>query len=70
MLGNSSGSSHSDKVQGKLIKSMIGIGPRYRTTPLLQAVNMKKISDIIDVNNLMLLRRILLDDSAARSFII
>ena len=57
-----------NKLQTKLLKYMIGIGPSYRTTVLLDALKTQKVSDIIDCNNLVLFNNILGTCSAARSF--
>jgi hypothetical protein len=57
-----------DKLQAKLIKSIVGIGPKYRSTPLLEALKVTKISRVIDVNNLFLLKRILCNKSGAALF--
>ena len=35
-----------NKIQGNLLKCLVGLGPRYRTTPLLNAVYMSKVSSI------------------------
>ena len=57
-----------DKLQAKLLKCIVGIGPNYRTTPLLEALYVQKVSRIVDFNTLMLFRHILHDTSAARVF--
>ena len=57
-----------DKLQGKLVKCIVGLGPKYRTTPLLDAVRLKKMSHIINANSLSLLNNILRTDSAAKRF--
>ena len=57
-----------NKLQAKLLKCMIGIGPSYRTTVLLDALKTQKVSDIIDCNNLVLFNNLLGTCSAARSF--
>ena len=47
---------------------IVGIGQQFRTTPLLQALKMVNISQIIDINNLFLLKNVLYSNSAATSF--
>ena len=57
------------KIQGNLLKCLVGLGPRYRTTPLLNAVYMSKVSSIrsIDMGNISLLNQIIRISSAART---
>ena len=55
------------KIQGNLLKCLVGLGPRYRTTPLLNAVYMSKVSSIIDMGNISLLNQIMRISSAART---
>ena len=57
-----------DIAQGKLIKCLVGLGPKYRNTSLLQALQVHPVSHIIDVNNISLLHNIMMYNSAARSF--
>ena len=57
-----------DKLQAKLVKCIVGIGQQFRTTPLLQALKMVNISQIIDINNLFLIKNVLYSNSAATSF--
>ena len=57
-----------DKLQAKLVKCIVGIGQQFRTTQLLQALKMVNISQIIDINNLFLLKNVLYSNSAAASF--
>ena len=57
-----------DKLQGNLVKCIVGLGPKYQTTPLLDAVRLKKMSHIINANSLSLLNNILRTDSAAKKF--
>ena len=57
-----------DKLQGKLVKCIVGLGPKYQRTPLLDAVRLKKMSHIINANSLSLLNNILRTDSAAKKF--
>ena len=51
-----------DKLQAKLIKTVVGIGPRCQSSPLLDAL---KIPLINDVYNLFLYRNIVTNISAA-----
>ena len=37
-----------DKCQSKLIKGIVGLNPRHRSTPLLQALNVHNISRSVD----------------------
>ena len=57
-----------DKLQGKLKKSIVGLNSRYRTSPLLNALNINSISDVIDFNNVCLLNNIIKTESGARKF--
>ena len=57
-----------NKVQGKLVKCLIGLGRQYRITYLLQELNMHKITHIIDMNSIRLLHNIKKTLSAAQSF--
>jgi exonuclease III len=57
-----------DKIQSKLIKRIVGIGPNYLTTPLLDALRMANMSALIDVNTMFLYRNIISNMSAATSF--
>ena len=57
-----------DKLQARLIKRIVGIGATYRTTPLLQALKVQKMCNIIDFNNVLLFRNIMNNNSAARIF--
>ena len=57
-----------DKVQAKFVKCIIGIGQMYKTTPLLEALNMHAISKVVDVNSISLLNNIMKSHSAARTF--
>jgi hypothetical protein len=57
-----------DKLQGKLIKCIVGIGKRYRTTPLLNALNISNISNVIEFSTLQLMNNIMKHQSAARTF--
>lgn len=56
-----------DKLQGKLVKCLIGIGWTYRSTPLLKALSIKKMNNIVFMQNINLLRNILKNSSAARN---
>ena len=55
-------------MQGKFIKYIAGLGPMYRTTPLLKALNLQNISHVIDMNNLCLLKNVMKCNSGARKF--
>ena len=57
-----------DKLQGKLVKCIVGLSSRYRTTPLLQALKLQKISNVVELNTLQLFNTIFQSHSAARSF--
>ena len=57
-----------DKIQGKLIKSIVGIGVHYHTTPLLQALQILSVSATIDLSTVCLLYNIMKGNSAAKSF--
>ena len=59
-----------DVLQGKLLKCIVGIGPQYRTSPLLKALKICKSSVHVDFNSLILLKNIFNNDSAARKFYI
>ena len=59
-----------EKIQARLLKCIIGIGPRHKTSPLLKALNMFNISEHIDINCLLLLNKIMGSHSAARTFIL
>ena len=48
------------------MKAFVGIGYTYRTTPLLESLKLKKISNIIHCKNISLLRNIFNSESAAR----
>jgi hypothetical protein len=57
-----------DKIQAKLLKCIVGIGCRYHSTPLLNALGQIKISLLVDVNSMFLLRNIMGNNSAASQF--
>ena len=57
-----------DKLQARILKCIAGLGPRYRSVPLLQAMGMHSVSKIIDIRCIQLLCNIMKSDSAARSF--
>jgi hypothetical protein len=57
-----------NKLQSKLVKCIVGIGPFYKTTPLLQAVGMHKMSSITDYNALVLYSKIMNCNSATKRF--
>ena len=57
-----------NKLQANHIKCIIGIGNYYRTSPLLQALNMNTMSDMIDFHTVALFKSIMSADSAAKTF--
>ena len=57
-----------DKLQAKLIKTVVGIGPRYHSSPLLDALKIPKVSLINDAYNLFLYRNSVTNISAATCF--
>ena len=57
-----------DMYQGKLIKCIIGLSPKYRTTPLLQALNIQNVARSVDFYSISLLNNILRNDSGASRF--
>ena len=58
-----------NKLQANHIKCIIGIGNYYRTSPLLQALNMNTMSDMIDFHTVALFKSIMSADSAAKTLI-
>ena len=57
-----------DKVQAKLLKSALGLPKFCHNTPLLQALKVKKIDNLLQVQQLSLIRNALLNKSKARTF--
>ena len=57
-----------DKLQAKLIKCIVGIGPKYHTTALLDALCINKISLQTDINSMFLLRNIIHNHTGASKF--
>ena len=57
-----------DKIQEILIKSIVGNGVYYCTTPLLQALKILSISVTIDLSTVCLLYNIIKGNSPAKSF--
>ena len=57
-----------DKVQAKLLKSALGLPKFCHNTPLLQALKVKKIDNLLQVQQLSLIRNALLNNSKARTF--
>ena len=57
-----------DKLQGKLIKCIVGLGPRHKTSHLIQALNVNSISRLTDFNSLSLFHNIMKSYSGARKF--
>ncbi len=45
-----------DKLQAKLIKSVLGFTKYYRTTPLLKAMNVNKIANLRNIYTINLLK--------------
>jgi len=52
-----------ESLQGKLLKSCLGFDKRCRSTPLLEALNVSRISDCIMFSNASLMKRIMFVDS-------
>ena len=65
---NKSNMSELDKTQGNLMKAIVGIGKRYHTSPLLQALECPAISSTIELNSVRLFSNIMKHSSAARNF--
>ena len=59
MLTNKKNRKELDRLRGKLIKSIVGLNSRYRTSPLLNALNINSISNVIDFNNVCLLNNVM-----------
>ena len=57
-----------DKLQAKSIKCFVGIGSSYKTAELLKALQIHNISDVINLNSLVLFKNIMKHPSAARRF--
>ena len=57
-----------DKVQAKLLNSALGLPKFCHNTPLLQALKVKKIDNLLQVQQLSLIRNALLNKSKARTF--
>ena len=57
-----------EKVQGKLLKSALGVSKFCRTTPLLKAMDIQRIDDIISSQQLSLMKTILSNNSRANLF--
>ena len=57
-----------DRVQAKLLKSALGMPKFCHNTPLLQALEVKKIGNLLQVQQLSLIRNALLNKSKARTF--
>ena len=56
------------KVRAKLLKSALGLPKFCHNTPLLQALKVKKIDNLLQVQQLSLIRNALLNKSKARTF--
>ena len=57
-----------DKIQSKLMKASLGLPSCCRTTPLLQALNVKPVSSTIMMSSLRLLKSCLFSTSLTRKF--
>ena len=57
-----------DQLQGKIIKSILGIPYSSRTTPLLNALELETLTDTVHKASLDLLKSCLLSDSRTQSF--
>ena len=57
-----------DICQGKLIKCFVGLSPKYRTTPLLQALNIQTVARSVDFCSISLLNNVLRNESGASRF--
>ena len=57
-----------DKLQSRLVKCSVGIALRYRTSPLLKALKLHSVSNVVDVNTIRLFNNIMSSNSAARKF--
>ena len=62
--------SHMETLQAKLLKAGIGVHKWSRSSPVLKALNIKKIETTIDISSLDLGRSLLCNGSRARSFYI
>ena len=57
-----------DICQGKLIKCIVVLSPKYRTTPLLQAVNIQTVTRSVDFCSISLLNNVLRNESGSSRF--
>ena len=57
-----------DTAQAKLIKCIVELGPKYRSTPLLQTMGIQSISATLAAKNLTLFNNIMKTESVARKF--
>ncbi len=57
-----------DKLQAKLVKSSLGLSKYMRTTPLLGAMGIAKVSTMIETQSINLLKSIMSNNSGARNF--
>ena len=57
-----------DRVQGMLIKTALGLPKNHRNSPLLAALGIEKIEQLIKKQQLSLLRNSLISNSKARTF--
>ena len=59
-----------EKIQGRLVKSMVSVHKYCKTTPILSAMNICSIESSVEMFNLELMRNIFNSQSRARSFYI
>ena len=57
-----------ETLQAKLVKASLGLHKFLRTTPLIQAMNIKKVETLIDCQSLKLLKGIMFNDSKSKDF--
>ena len=57
-----------DELQAKILKSALGLPKFCHNTPLLQALKVKKIDNLLQVQHLSLIRNALLNKSKPRTF--
>ena len=57
-----------EKLQGRLVKCRMGLGPHYMTTPLIQALEVQSIAEVVDVKTSVLFKNIIATNSIARRF--
>jgi hypothetical protein len=57
-----------DKLQARLVKASLGLNKYMRTTPLLYAMNIKKLAVINDIQTVKLFKSIMFNDSRSKDF--